>query len=341
MKRRYWVLAWGAGLWVGLMPGCASTPDPRPLAVSQGKEAFHPSPDQRLASNSPAGSPYHAVSPETGNNERPANAEIEQAQYPKPVVSEGPALPPAPPTRVQYTMEPGSEVAVAHEQEAVPDARAADEPLVAALRCFMKNRPVDAIGLLKDYPKTNQDLLLCLLPLVARLTEGGSPAEIKGTAALVEQLDSLLSPYRAKAPLTIDKMCFCRRIEDFGEYEPLPEGHLFRPEEEVRVYVEVRNFTCEKREIIPGQTRYETRLACSAEIRNYTGDKVLYLNFHRDKPDLRRSERHDYFDNYRFLVPDLPPGPYVLKIEVEDVPTQRKKWKTLDFQVTRPPARGS
>jgi hypothetical protein len=61
----------------------------------------------------------------------------------------------------------------------------------------------------------------------------------------------------------------------------------------------------------------------------------------RDRQDVSRTPRHDYFNNYRFCVPDMPPGQYTLWIQVEDMQTRdrvARRW--LDFPVTTVPGRG-
>lgn len=217
----------------------------------------------------------------------------------------------------------------------------ADEepPLVRALRCYLEKRPAEAIACLKDCDKLSQELLLCVLPVAARLGEGdierASPEE---AAVLAEQLDGVESRLRPRAALAIDRMCFCRRIETFGVYEPLSDGPAFRPGEWAQVYVELRNFSCEHQDGGPAALEYTTRLVSSAEIRDRAGRKVWpagpgRLSFRRKGPQESRSAWHDYFDNYSLRVPELPAGPYTLWIEVQDAPTGRAVRRSLDFRV--------
>src|SRR5205807_2620336 len=65
-----------------------------------------------------------------------------------------------------------------------------DPPLVAALRCYLDRRPGDAIKWLERYERPNQDLLVGLLPLAARLTEGNlEKATPEEAAAMLATLD--------------------------------------------------------------------------------------------------------------------------------------------------------
>ncbi|MCS6849950.1 MAG: hypothetical protein NZ700_02130 [Gemmataceae bacterium] len=209
-------------------------------------------------------------------------------------------------------------------------------PLVAALHCFLDKRPHDALAHLQHYDKVNQDLLLVLLPLAGRLTEGSldqaSPAEV---ALLVEQLERLLHPLRLRASLVIDTMCFCRRIGKFGDYEPLPSDHSFKPGDLAQVYVELRNFSTEQRD-----PYYLTHLSSTLEIHDFTGKTVWRQDFPEDRtrPDRSRSLRHDYFNNYRFCVPEVPAGAYTLWVQITDHGPHGKRTvrRSLDFRVTHP-----
>src|SRR5205814_216746 len=79
------------------------------------------------------------------------------------------------------------------------------------------------------YDQPNQELLLCLLPLAKRLTEGSlHQASRSEMTAIVEQLQNLAEPLRPRAELLMDKICFCEGVKRFGVYMPLPEDHAFQ-----------------------------------------------------------------------------------------------------------------
>ena len=228
-----------------------------------------------------------------------------------------------------------------------------DAPLVAALRLALEKHPGEARALLKQYNKTDRDLLQALLSLTAEVGEGEldrlPPREVERT---LEQLHELTLHLRPRAPLTLGKVCFCREIENFGQYTPLPANYEFqagcdkRPGEFVQVYAEVRNFGS-----FLHNGRYETCLLSSLSIHNFGGrmgersSEVVKLNL---DPDIDRSltPRQDYFLKFQFHVfPKLPPGLYTLWITVKDVtPGQpgggRAVTRSLDFKVC-PPGTGS
>ena len=170
-------------------------------------------------------------------------------------------------------------IAVSQQQESKKSIPA-DEPLVVALRAYMQKRPAEALEALSHYQKANQDMLLFALPFAARLTEGDidkvSPREAAELADLVQGVEERL---RQRAALRIEKMLFCRQIDDFGEYavreavNSMPTfecGAGDQPGETVRVYVELRNVSSRQR-----GDAYETRLAGSIELLGFRGSVGL------------------------------------------------------------------
>src|SRR5262249_26349155 len=144
-------------------------------------------------------------------------------------------------------------------------------------------RPVQAIEHLRKYDKLSQELLICLLPLAVELAEVEkiNPKQMEMT---VEQLHMLLDPLQCRAPLVIEKICFCSRIDAFGVFEKLPLDHVFQPGELVRAYAELRNFTSERHDAADGQSIYVTRLAGAVEIRDNDGKSVWKQDLCRE-PD--------------------------------------------------------
>ena len=222
--------------------------------------------------------------------------------------------------------EPETPPAVQETQARVPE-----EPLLAALRCLLEKNPAQAVEWLKHYDKASQDLLLTLLPLANRLAETpvekNNPGEL---AAILEQLENLAKPLRARSALNIKKMCFCRSIsiKGYGEYKELPLEYEFQPGEQISAYVELGNFSSE----LQG-SEYVTKLTGSIKIRDFEG-KVVWHEERRWKQDRSLALRHDFFINCPFRLPaNLPPGRYTFFIHIEDVPTGRTINCSTDFQV--------
>jgi hypothetical protein len=220
-----------------------------------------------------------------------------------------------------------------------------DSPLVAALRCALEKHPRKAQALLQRYDVRDRELLLALLSLTAGLGEGElaklPPEEVERT---LDQLQGLTQHLRKRAPMSLGTVCFCERIENFGQFIPMPVHFQFQAGEDghagerVQVYAEVRNFNS-----ILRKGQYETRLYTSLSILDEKGREMVSRNL-EPWPCIDRSHtpRQDYFLNLQFHVfPRLPPGLYTLWVTVKDGtpngPGQpngpRVARRSLDFRV--------
>src|SRR5438132_6997158 len=353
MTRRDWVSTMAAGLGLSWLPACStlSQETAGPVAAVAPREA-RPAPQGRplapadvqpapveVAADPVRVSPYNPIPRNKGEN---TSSQGEESSYPSVSSKE---LLPQPRTldqalddqrrRQQVTVIQPAAAAAEPGNKPVPDP-----PLVWAMRCFLDKRPVEAMEALKRYDKTSQDLLLCMLPLAARLGEGGlqkaTPREMSNTVSELNRVADTLAP---RAELVIDKMCFCRFLNSdkfgmFGVYEPLEEDHPFYAGERKRLYIELRNFTNER-----VSNGYQIRLKSHMEIRDYRGVIAWELGFPELCPDSTKSPRHDFCDQFGFVVPPnkVPPGRYTLWLRVTDVPTGRTAARSLDFLVV--PAR--
>lgn len=327
MRRRSGDWLVGFALCGSLITACAHTagnrngPDPAPEVA--------PSPPDAAVPDSSSGQPIldqcAQQSPAESTAQRPRIDILPQ------VPPDVPSTLPAPPVEDQRTEVPTT----------APEAPTAKETgLLAALRCFMNQRPVEALAHLKQYDSDSQSLLLCLMPLVVRLTESRL-AEVKGKelALVIDQIDNTLDPLRARANLTIDQMCFCRSFQAFGVYDLLRDDHRFQPGEFVHVYVEIRNFASQKRSLAHGGLSYEVELASKVEIRDAAGKTIWSRDISRNGPNCSQSPRRDYFEGYDFALPELAQGLYTLHVHIVDVATQRKASRSLDFHVAALPLR--
>ncbi len=311
MSRRYGFFRWTASLAAALLPGCAHTFWPGPSA-STGTEApsrFGPSPTAR-AEGRPI-SPYHPEPPDAvaGRNQKYAMRTEPPEQTPGTLRPVGPA---------------DNEMAGTARPTAPPlpeTTRRSDEPLLISLRAYLDKRPEEALEALRSYDKSNQDMLLAVLPFLARLSEG-SLATLKPEEAAhhIGQFRALEASLAARAPLKIEQMQFCKRATGFGEYIPLEEGHEFQAGagdcdgETVKVYVELANLSQRRNGL-----GYETWAAARVEILDFKG-VVVAEKVYMPEGDLSRSPKHDYYYTLRFAIPSkVPPGRYTLRLEVKDV----------------------
>jgi hypothetical protein len=215
-----------------------------------------------------------------------------------------------------------------------------DPPLVMAVRCLLDKKPAEAVKWVErceGLSRSSQELLLTLLSVAARISEGDlNKMGAHEASTMVTQLDRAADKVRLRAEFTIEKMYFCDEILGFGRYRPLPEDHVFKPRELVQVYVEFRNFASLERHQLHG-----IELASTLEIREPDGSPARFIDPRDDKhPYLSQSPRHDFFVNYSFYMPDLPPNRYTLRIQVIDRPTGRTASSSVGFRVQSSLARG-
>jgi hypothetical protein len=353
MGRQGWACVIGAGL-CSVLPGCIGT-----FAAAQPVAHVGP-PHREEPKQTPAetASPYTLLPPPPppdapASPEPPARsaqtdaAALKPPPAPEPEPKVAPAHDPAPKRPAQPVMGPEQETPTevpAQLPAPTTSAKTSERPLVAALECFLDKRPSEALGWLDGLDRDSQELLLGLFPVVARIGEGdlarGSPQDV---GSLLDEIDSLTVSLRAKAELSIDNICFCKRIRGFGVYETYPPDHRYRPGDRVDIYVELRNFSSRRCQGAGGDVTYVTRLASSYEVHDYSGKVVWKDVFQRAQPDdVTRTLRHDYFENYHFVVPDIAPGAYTLWIKVEDqgTPRPRTQRRSLDFRVGSTLAQG-
>ncbi|MFL5244725.1 MAG: hypothetical protein ACJ8FY_21695 [Gemmataceae bacterium] len=347
MTRHNWIAIFTAGLGASLASGCLWPPKNH-VKDNSALPSVTKSDKEEKAAGEGSGSPYHTVSErEMTGPPIPAEPDIQSTQYQEP--KRAPEDPGPEERATAETQEPlksdQQTTAKTSVIMSVAPEPAPEEPLLTAMRCLLDKHPVEALEQIRHYDKSNQELLMHLLPLAVRLTQGSvedaSPTEL---ALVLDQLRGLERPLMAKASLTITKLCLCRGIVDrFGIYEKLPDNYEFaagsgdQPGERVLVYVEFRNFMT-----LPNNANFETRLMSTLEIHDYQGHPVWRQDF-PTPPDRSQTPRQDYFINYKFWVPPhLPPGSYTLWVQVKDVtgqsgkelPGHRVARRSLDFRVT-------
>jgi hypothetical protein len=211
-------------------------------------------------------------------------------------------------------------------------------PVVLAFLSLVEKHPEDAVLQLARYDRPTQDMLLALLPALARLSEGNlDKANPQELANLLAQIDSARAALVQRVPLILERLCYCRDLDHarFGFYQALPGDHPFRPNEFVEIYGEVRNFTSQRSQ--DGQ-HYEIHLKADLEIRDGAGQRRWHLPVPDSGGERSQSPRHDHFVGYRFYIPDtLRGGHYTLHVRVTDIPSGRSVERALDLHVcTRP-----
>jgi hypothetical protein len=246
---------------------------------------------------------------------------------PTPLVSDTPPPtipPPDVPTAVEVSEPPALPPTVIETSKSAP----ADPKLVAVVRAFLEDRPDLAKKHLEGLDAPNQEVLLQLIPALVRASQTNLAQPNTEVGDLARQVEAALAVLSARAPLAIEKACFCQKARNFARYEPLPDRHA--PATWVQLYVEVKNVPS-----IPASSPTEgdgflTRLVCTLQIRDATGAVVPLPDqtnkpvptLHDDKRDFTRSPVRDYFLLFQFRTPSKP-GAYTITFEVQDPASDR------------------
>ncbi len=289
--------------------------------------------------------------PQPGSNPTEARNQAKAPNVLPPLDMPPPAANPAPPVVVPPAVNPpadpvrpstsGTSMKLTEPIAPVVATQAsADEAmLVRAMKAFQSNRPEEAVDLLKRLDPTNQEVLLYLMPLLVRLSEGSlssmPPDEL---AVLIDRLQAATSMLKSKAALRIDRAVFCRGVRKFADIDPYEPRHEFRPGDMVFLYAELKNFTCEPVQARSGASAppshgsFSIRLGASLELRDSRNGVIWRTDL--AKNDFAQTPPQDYYHTYRFCVPEkLPPGTYTLWLTVIDKPTNRAIRKPIEMRV--------
>jgi|SRR5262245_8090375 len=206
---------------------------------------------------------------------------------------------------------------------------ATDSALLKSIQAFQQNRPDEAVEHLKAYDPTTQQILLALLPAMARLSEG-KLASMKPAEAdvLLDQLTRVPNLLRSRASLRAENVRLCREVHNFGHVEPFPDRHEFRPGDVVYLYMELANFSC------PPDPKgvYTVTLASSLELKDSSG-VVVWRADPKEAADRVSTPPQDYYRNFRLCVPGVGPGVYTLTVRTTDRPTGRETSKAIEMRV--------
>ena len=213
------------------------------------------------------------------------------------VNSAGQLVPPMPPSYAGGTTatDPGVlPMAVARTPVAT------EPPLLAAVRAFIEGRQERAIEHIMALDKPNQDLVLALLPVLARGATADLTSDTVAIAMLLEQLRSAAARLEPRAPLRVETVLFCREVYGFGNYDARPPNEPYRPNGQARLYLEVRNLVSQP-SAGPRGEKFLTQVRASVEIRD-AHNNIVPLP---DPDDARRRLPVFRFDSRRFSHPPL------------------------------------
>jgi len=155
-------------------------------------------------------------------------------------------------------------------------------------------------------------------------------SESRRYAVALKSLEEAESHLAAAGSLALRNMALCRKVQDFGVIERFKSHDLAR-NQEVLLYVEVRNFTAREQD----DHTYETELQGSYRILDRGGIARAERTLPLDKQTCANLRR-DYYIAYRLYIPsELTPGVYTLELTIEDKKGNKSNNALLDFNVTQ------
>lgn len=223
----------------------------------------------------------------------------------------------------------------------IPASVQTEPPLLQAVRAYTEGRPDRAIEIIRTLDKPNQDLILALLPILARGASADLNKDPATAAALVEQLRAATARLEPRAALQIEKVAFCKDVSGFGRFVPWPENAPYRPNAQAQLYLEVKNLGSQA-----AGDGFVTHVHAAVEVRDAHGKlveqidpddwrrRVPVVKFEKRLPS--RSPLHDFHVLYLFSVPPAP-GVYTVTVELRDTAGHRVvKTQPAQFCVAGP-----
>lgn len=299
-----------------LLPACLSI-QTQPQAVTPAGTRDKPASPAKDQARKPTDE-FASLRPGTVVPTKPAAGAKDATAARKPNEGAPPAAPP-PPNPIKVAGEPpGPFPPVA--------AAPAEPPLLAVVRAYAEGRPDRAIELLQALNPANQEIILALVPVLAKLAAVDLAADPDAAAALAEQLRAATDRLEPRATLRVESVALCRKVSGFGRYDPWPTGQPHRPNDQAQLYLEVRNLASQPAAGPHGETHL-THARVAVEIRDAHGKlcpqpdpenwqrRVEVVRF--EKRLHTRSAVRDFHVFHPFPVPPAP-GVYTVTVEVRD-----------------------
>ena len=181
---------------------------------------------------------------------------------------------------------------------------------------LMANRQERALEAIPNIPPADQEFWQQMFWAMSNYFDAeGIPNSSDRATHTISQLTEAMGRLRQRANLELRNVLFCTKIDGFGTYDRF-ERSEFSPGQPVLIYAEARNFLSSP----TANGQYKTVLKSTIEIHR-AGSQGGVISKQEFPPteDFCRNRRTDYFHSYLLNIPkDLPAGPYVLKLIVED-----------------------
>ena len=169
-------------------------------------------------------------------------------------------------------------------------------------------------------------VLLRALQVVGR--ESKEPADVRASND-GEELRAAQRALEDHAPLEMTDLALCRKVNGFGDYEPL-EPAARKAGQTVVLYAELTGLTFE-----PAADAYRSRLASRVELLHESGEPAVWSLALGTAEDRCRRRRRDYYINNRFNLPEnLKPGRYRLRSSQTDLVSGRTTSREVSLEIT-------
>lgn len=187
-------------------------------------------------------------------------------------------------------------------------------------------KPID------DLPPAEQEYWKHQMFELADMLSDRNTGDARRYGLALHALDEATARLAELSSLSLRSAAFCKGVRDFGSIERF-ERPDFTRNQEVLLYVEIRNFASKK----ISDATFETELQGSYRVVDRSGaskaERVLPL----DKQTCA-NRRRDYYIAYRLFIPaELDPGAYTLELTIEDKKAGKSTNTRVDFNVVSAP----
>ena len=142
-----------------------------------------------------------------------------------------------------------------------------------------------------------------------------------------KQIQEAVGALEASAPLEITDLRLCRKVNGFGNFEPLPAAAT-RAGRPLILYCEVSGLRYE-----PSGDSYRSRLAGHVEVVSTPDGKSVWTHALGTAEDVCHRRRRDYFVPYGSPSPLAPPGALQLRLTQTDLITDRSTALALPLTI--------
>lgn len=185
---------------------------------------------------------------------------------------------------------------------------------------MIKNEPTPDLSTLASLPPEDRELVTALVDGLTNFRNALRQDSNMLLSAKVRPILEMADRLRSQAELTIPKLVLCKKVDQYGVYEPLePARFPAGKDHRIAVYCEVANFlsSLNARQMWETQFQWDMTLFTEQSIPVWSDQTGLVT-------DESRTRRHDQFlGKVIALPPSLPVGKYLLKVTIVDKQSNR------------------